>query len=46
MCFRNKHGKLLIETPNKIVKTYYKLIGETIPASQKIKDFRRMVFIS
>ena len=46
MCFRNKHGKLLIETPNKIVKTYYKLIGETIPASLKIRDFRKKVLLS
>ena len=46
MCFRNKHGEILIETPNKKVKTYYKLIGETIPASLKIKDFRRKVLLS
>jgi len=46
MCFRNKHGEILIETPNKKVKAYYKLIGETIPASLKIKDFRRKVMLS
>ena len=46
MCFRNKHGGILIETPNKKVKAYYKLIGETIPASLKIKDFRRKVMLS
>ena len=46
MCFRNKHGEILIETPNKKVKAYYKLIGETIPASLKIKDFRRKVLLS
>lgn len=46
MCFRNKHGEILIETPNRKVKSYYKLIGETIPASLKIKDFRRKVLLS
>ena len=46
MCFRNKHGEILIETPNKKVKAYYKLIGETIPASMKIEDFRRKVLFS
>jgi len=46
MCFRNKHGEILIETPNNKVKTYYNLIGETIPASLKIKDFRKMVLVS
>ena len=46
MCFRNKHGEILIETPNKKVKSYYTLIGETIPASLKIKDFRRKVMRS
>ena len=46
MCFRNKHGEILIETLNKKVKVYYKLIGETIPASLKIKDFRRKVMLS
>ena len=45
MCFRNKHGEILIETPNKKVKAYYKLIGETVPASLKIKDFRRRVML-
>lgn len=46
MCFRNKHGEILIETHNKKVKAYYKFIGETIPASLKIKDFRRKVMLS
>lgn len=46
MCFRNKHGEILIETPNKKVKAYYKPIGETIPASLKIKDFRRKAMLS
>ncbi len=46
MCFRNKHGEILIETPNKKVKTYYRLLGETVPASLKIKDFRRKVMLS
>ena len=43
MCFRNKHGEILIETPNKKVKAYYKLLGETIPASLKIRDFQKKV---
>lgn len=46
MCFRNKHGEILIETPNKKVKAYYKLLGETIPASLKISDFRKKVLAS
>ena len=46
MCFHNKHGEILIETPSKKVKAYYKLIGEAIPASLKIKDFRRKVLLS
>lgn len=46
ICFRNKHGEILIETPNKKVKAYYKLIGETVPASLKIKDFRKKVMLS
>lgn len=43
MCFRNKHGEILVETPNKKVKAYYKLMGETVPASLKISDFRKRV---
>ena len=46
MCFRNKHGEILVETPNKKVKAYYKLLGETIPASLKISDFRKKVLAS
>lgn len=46
MCFRNKHGEILIETPNKKVKSYYKLLGEIIPVSLKIKDFRRKIMLS
>lgn len=46
MCFRNKHDEILIEAPNKKVKAYYKLIDETIPASLKVKDFRRKVMLS
>lgn len=46
MCFRNKHGEILIETPNKTVKTYYKLIGELIPTSLKIRDFSKKVLLS
>ena len=46
MCFRNKHGEILVETPNKKVKAYYKLLGETIPASLKISDFRKKVLMS
>ena len=46
MCFRNKHGEILIETPNKTVKAYYKLLGEAIPASLKISDFRKKVLVS
>ena len=46
MCFRNKHGEILIETPNKKVKAYYKLLGEAIPASLKISDFRKKVLVS
>ena len=34
------------KSPNKKVKSYYNLIGETIPASLKIKDFRRKVMLS
>lgn len=45
MCFRNKHGEILVETPNKKVKAYYKLLGETIPASLKISDFRKKVLV-
>lgn len=46
MCFRNKHGEILVETPNKKVKAYYKLLGEPIPASLKISDFRKKVLVS
>jgi len=46
MCFRNKHGEILVETPNKKVKAYYKLLGELIPACLKIKDFRKRVLAS
>ena len=46
MCFRNKHGEILVETPNKKVKAYYKLLGETIPASLKISDFRKKILMS
>jgi len=46
MCFRNKHGEILIETPDKKVKAYYKLIGEAIPASLKIRCFRRKIMLS
>lgn len=46
MCFRNRHGEILVETPNKKVKAYYKLLGETIPASLKISDFRKKVLAS
>ena len=46
MCFRNKYGEILVETPNKKVKAYYKLLGETIPVSLKISDFRKKVLIS
>ena len=46
MCFHNKHGEILIETPNKKVKAYYKLLGEAIPASLKISDFRKKVLVS
>lgn len=40
MCFRSKHGEILIETPNKKVKSHYQLFGETMPVSLKINDFR------
>ena len=43
MCFRNKHGEILVENPNKKVKAYYKLLGVTVPASLKISDFRKIV---
>ncbi len=43
MCFRNRYGEILVETPNKKVKAYYKLFGEPIPASLKIKDFRKKI---
>ena len=46
MCFRNKHEEILVETPNKKVKAYYKLLGETIPASLKISDFLKKVLAS
>ena len=46
ICFRNKHGEILVETPNKKVKAYYNLLGEPIPASLKIKEFRKRVLAS
>lgn len=46
MCFRNRHGEILVETPNKKVKSYYKLLGEAVPASLKIKDFRQKILLS
>ena len=46
MCMRNKHGEILVETPNKKVKAYYQLLGETIPGSLKISDFRKKVLAS
>ena len=46
MCFRNKHGEILIETPNKKVKAYYKLLGETVPAYLKISEFRKKVLLT
>ena len=43
MCTRNRHGEILVESPGKTVKAYYKLIGETVPACLKISDFRKKI---
>lgn len=43
MCIRNGHGEILVESPGKTVKEYYRLLGDTVPASLKIKDFRKKV---
>lgn len=46
MCFCNKHGEIHVETHNKKVKAYYKLLGETVPSSLKFSDFRKKVLAS
>lgn len=43
MCVRNRHGEILVENPGKRVRAYYKLIGETVPASLKISDFQKKI---
>lgn len=40
MCRRNSTGKVTIETPNKQVKSYYKLLGIEIPAHLKVDDYK------
>jgi len=41
MCCRKKDGTVTIETPNKQVKEYYKLLGLTVPAHVKESTFKK-----
>lgn len=41
MCFRNKNGKVSVETPNRKVKDYYKLLGIDIPAQVNTEQFMK-----
>ncbi len=44
MCCRNAaSGMITVETPNKYVKKYYKLLGLEVPAHVKDKDFMKHV---
>lgn len=40
MCRRNSAGIVTVETPNKQVKSYYKLLGISIPAHIKVDDYK------
>ncbi len=40
MCRRNNAGQITVETPNKQVKSYYKLLGINIPAHIKVDDYK------
>jgi hypothetical protein len=41
MCCRKKDGTVTIETPNKQVKEYYKLLELTVPAHVKESTFKK-----
>lgn len=41
MCSRKQNGIVTVETPNKQVKDYYKLLGITIPAHVNLKTFSK-----
>lgn len=40
MCRRNNVGQVTVETPNKQVKSYYKLLGINIPAHIKVDNYK------
>jgi hypothetical protein len=40
MCFRDDKGIVTVETPNKITKDYYALLGLSVPSRVKISQFR------
>ena len=39
MCHRRTNGDVLIETPNKQVKDYYKLLDINVPARVKLNQY-------
>lgn len=43
MCFRDKEGMITVETPNKKVKEYYKLLDINVPAHLDSNGFRKDV---
>ena len=40
MCFRKQDGTVIVETPNKQVKEYYKALQIEVPASLNLKKYR------
>ena len=43
MCCRRKDGTITVETPNKQVKEYYKLLGFSVPAHVKEHMYRKEI---
>lgn len=46
MCFRSSNGMVTVETPNKQVKEFYKLLGIDIPAHVKLSAFVKQFGLS
>jgi transposase len=43
MCFRDNNGCVTVETPNKLTREYYGLLGLSIPSQVKINEFKTEV---
>ena len=45
MCFMNSHAQVIVDTPNKKTKAYYKMLSLQVPAKVNINKFQKEVLL-